>query len=230
MILLSIISSTAIKLIQPGMTLSLGGGSNVATLAQELKASDLASTIKLYSPSELTLRLGQSMGLIIKPIPQATIIDLAFDGCDSVDSQLNALKSGGGIHLFEKIAAQKAKDYYLLAPKNKISPKLNPQIPLCLEVVEPCLDLVLQQVNNLGLSAQIRQDQTVAALARTPLGNLLVDVTANDWDNIIEIEHSLISLNGVISSSLFTNLVTGVISEDHGTGIIFKGGTNYEQI
>ena len=55
-------------------------------------------------------------------------------------------------------------------------------------------------------------------------------MTANDWDNIIEIEHRLIGLNGVISSSLFTNLVTGVISEDQGTGIIFKGGKNYEQI
>ena len=32
--------------------------------------------------------------------------DLAFDGCDSIDQNFNALKSGGGIHLFEKIAAE----------------------------------------------------------------------------------------------------------------------------
>jgi len=25
-------------------------------------------------------------------------VDIAFDGCDEVDSHLNALKSGGGIH------------------------------------------------------------------------------------------------------------------------------------
>lgn len=230
MILLSIISSTAIKLIQPGMTLSLGGGSNVLTLVQELKASHLATMVTLYSPSELTLHQGQLLGLEVKPIEQAATIDLAFDGCDSVDEQLNALKSGGGIHLFEKIAAQKAKAYYLLAPKTKISPKLNPQIPLCLEVAEPCLTSVLQQAEQLGLNAQVRQGQAVASLARTPLGNLLVDITASDWDNIIEIDHKLVDLNGVISSSFFTDLVSGVISEDQGTGIIFKGGTNYEQI
>lgn len=205
------------------MSVSLGGGHNVFDLVKIIKDKGLDQTTELYSPSELTIRNCQQLGLDVKPISLAKQVDLAFDGCDSVDFQLKALKSGGGIHLFEKIAPQKAKAYYLLAPSEKISQQLDPKIPLCLEIAEPALDQILKLAESLGLDAQVRMAQATATYARSPLGNLLVDLYASSWQDIVAIENKLVKENGVISSSLFANLVTGVISEKNQTGFIFKG-------
>ncbi|WP_367302417.1 ribose-5-phosphate isomerase A, partial [Lactobacillus helveticus] len=125
------ISKLAISKIKTGMTISLGGGHNVMNLAEELHQSSITN-ITLCSPSELTR-------MNVHPLDEIKWIDLAFDGCDSVDYQLNALKSGGGIHLFEKIAAQMSKEYILLVPEKRVQKELSSKVPLCIEVAEPAI-------------------------------------------------------------------------------------------
>ena len=49
---MSIISKKALSKIQPNMTVSLGGGSNVLTLAKDLNNAQIPG-LRLYSPSEL---------------------------------------------------------------------------------------------------------------------------------------------------------------------------------
>ena len=103
---MSIISKKALSKIKPNMTVSLGGGSNVLNLAKDLNNARIPG-LRLYSPSEITKFQGKQLGLDILTLnDNMPKFDLAFDGCDSVDRNFNALKSGGGIHLFEKIAAE----------------------------------------------------------------------------------------------------------------------------
>ncbi|WP_369187715.1 ribose-5-phosphate isomerase A [Lactobacillus delbrueckii] len=64
----------------------------------------------------------------MKPAEEADQLDLAFDGADSVDFSLKALKSKGGIHLFEKIAAQEADEYVLLLLEGRLREKLGPDV------------------------------------------------------------------------------------------------------
>lgn len=91
------ISSLAFSKIKPHMTVSLGGGPNVFNLAQEI-AHHNEIDLTLCSPSELTRLNCQKLGLKVVNLNQISHIDLAFDGCDSVDYNFNALKSNGGIH------------------------------------------------------------------------------------------------------------------------------------
>lgn len=102
--LITTISELALSKIKNGMTVSLGGGHNVFNLTQAIRHAQL--DIRLCSPSELTRLNCQAIGLQVDSLETIDHIDLAFDGCDSVDYHFNALKSGGGIHLYEKIAAQ----------------------------------------------------------------------------------------------------------------------------
>ena len=211
----------ALQKLRPQMSVSLGGGRNVLALTEEL-AKQPSKNLKLYSPSELTRAYGQKLGLEILASEQGQHFDLAFDGCDSIDYQFNCLKSKGGIHYFEKRAAQKSDEYFILIPKTRLNETLDAQLALSLEVkLERCFE-ILAAAQQLGLRAEIRLGQAVASYARTPLGNVLIDCFATDWQQIKDYNEQLLAKSGVIASSYFEGLVTGIIaSEENGQGIIF---------
>lgn len=202
------ISSLALSKIKPGMTISLGGGSNVFNLAKEIKNQNLQ--IKLISPSEITRFKCKEIGLEVAALDNTQSIDLAFDGVDGVDYDLNAMKSGGGIHFFEKIAAKMSKEYILLLPSERIQKDISSDLPLCIELAAPALNQFLGFCKSQNLRAEIRQSNS--SFIRSPLGNLLIDVYANNWKDIAEINDNIIKQNGVVSSSYFTNLVTSLIT------------------
>ncbi|KRN11340.1 ribose 5-phosphate isomerase [Liquorilactobacillus mali KCTC 3596 = DSM 20444] len=216
MIKLTPIIKRALTLIKPNMNISLGGGSNVANLANALAAKpDLNLTI--CTPSELTRSLCESLGITVADSNKIKHLDLAFDGCDSLDINLNALKSNGGIHLFEKINAELADRYIILAPLQRVTKLLNPEVPLTLEIVAAARATVLRQIEKLNLKSSIRMANDIAGYARTPLGNLLVDCYSSDWSNISEINSVISQQNGVIATSFFENLVTlGLTFDENG--------------
>lgn len=210
----------ALALIKPNMSISLGGGSNVSHLASALAAKpDLNLTI--YTPSELTRNYCKSLGIRVTSNVGIKHIDLAFDGCDSLDTDLNALKSNGGIHLFEKTNAELADEYIILAPHQRVTKLLNPAVPLTLEIVDITSSAVLQRLEELNLKGSIRLAKDIAGYARTPLGNLLIDCYASDWHNISQVNAILAQLNGVVATSFFENLVTLGLTFDE-TGKIYE--------
>ncbi|MCD5446842.1 ribose-5-phosphate isomerase A [Lactobacillus delbrueckii subsp. lactis] len=216
---MTLISDFALKKIQPGQRVSLGGGSNVADLTRAIAKADLA--LDLYSPAPATRQLGDSLGLAIKPAEEADQLDLAFDGADSVDFFLRALKSKGGIHLFEKIAAQEADEYILLLPEGRLREKLDPDIQLCLEVAAPAVKSLLNFAKDLALKASVREDESI-------LGNKLVDLYAENWDKIEEVNQQLVAFNGVVASSLFAGEVTSVITVQNGQAVEIGKGENHD--
>lgn len=217
------ISSLAFSKIEPNSIVSLGGGSNVFNLVKEI-ATHPEYNLNLYSPSELTIIKCKELGLQVKPIQEVDEIDIAFDGCDSVNYQLNALKSKGGIHYFEKLAAQKSGQYILLLPKKRIVPTLSNKIQLCSEVAFDSRIQILNLCKKMNLKAEIRLDQAISDYAYTKNGNLLIDVYSQDWKNISDIDQILCSQNGILSTSYFKNLVTSLITMQDDNAIEIKKG------
>lgn len=216
---MTLISDFALKKIQSGQKVSLGGGSNMADLTRAIAKADLA--LDLYSPAPATRQLGASLALAIKPAEEADQLDLAFDGADSVDFSLKALKSKGGIHLFEKIAAQKADEYILLLPEGRLKEKLDPDIQLCIEVAAPAVKSLLNFAKGLALKTSVREDESI-------LGNKLVDLYAENWDKIEEVNQQLVAFNGVIASSLFAGEVTSVITVQDSKAVEIGKGENHD--
>lgn len=56
-------------------------------------------------------------------------IDVTIDGADEVDAQLNAIKGGGAAHLQEKVVAEAAKKFIIVADYRKDSKVLGEQVP-----------------------------------------------------------------------------------------------------
>lgn len=101
MIFITTISELALRKIKNGMPVSLGGGHNVFNLAQAIKEAKL--DIQLCSPSELTRLNCKSIGLQVDALDRINHVDLAFDGCNSVNYNLNALKSGAAFIYMKKL-------------------------------------------------------------------------------------------------------------------------------
>lgn len=205
------IIDAALAMLRPHMTISLGGGSNVSKLAQEI-ATVHNLPLTICTPSELTKLKCEQLSLSVSPLSQITSVDFAFDGCDSADYQLNLLKSNGGIHTLEKIYAQTATEYIILTPFSRIKPQLDHRVPLTLEVLADAVSQVLRLTSHLGLKAQQRKDQTVASFARTPNGNRLIDCYAVSWQNIENLNFELRQFNGVVGTSYFSNTATAIIT------------------
>lgn len=199
--------AAALKMIKPQMTVSFGGGRTVGRL---IRAIDDPS-IKVSSPSEQTRQLCLELGIPIVSLPQVKKFDLAFDGCDSLNQNLNALKSNGGIHTFEKLYAQLADRYIIMAPVERFTKELNPKVQLTLEVLDLAIPQVLTEVKTLGGSAEVRQATEMAGMVRTPNGNGLVDIKFDDWSDISEINQKLAQMTGVMGTSYFENIVTDAL-------------------
>lgn len=200
----------AVKMIKPGMQVSFGGGRTVGRLIRAIKDTP----IKVSSPSEMTRKLCLELNIPVVPLEQVNKFDLAFDGCDSLDSQLNALKSNEGIHTFEKLYALKSDRYVIMAPIERFTKELNPKVQLTLEVLDLAIPEVLTAVENLGGQAEVRQSTDMAGMVRTPNGNGLVDCHFNDWLGIDKVDADLSKLTGVLGTSYFKNIVTDVLLAD----------------
>lgn len=195
------------SMIKPQMTVSFGGGRTVSKLVKSLVDID----IQVSTPSEMTRELCLELNIPVISIMEINRFDLAFDGCDSLDENLNALKSNGGIHTFEKLYANLADKYVIMAPKEKFASKLNPAVPLTLEVLDQAIPQIIKEVQFLGGRGIVRQSKDIAGIVRTSNGNGLIDCYFEDWEKIDQIDAVLTEQNGVLGTSYFKNLVTDAL-------------------
>ena len=212
----------AMKYIKNNMTIGLGGGRSIAYLIEYIK-QDKNLKIKVVTPSTKTKMLCIQNELEVLHTCSVDKVDVAFDGCDQVDENLNALKSGGGIHTKEKLIASMAKEYILLVDEAKVEKILTFKAPVVLEILEDSLKYVERKVLELGGKSSIRSSDIKDGFTISDNGNLLMNITFNKVKDIYELNNSLINICGVLETSLFTNVITkAIIASENGIRIISK--------
>lgn len=200
----------ALKYIKNGMLVGLGAGSTIEYLIGYIAESkDLK--VKVVTPSFKTKSLCIERGLEVMHTAFIDKIDVAFDGCDEVDANLNALKSGGGIHCNEKLIGSMAKEYILLVDESKFSKELTFAQPVVLEILEEALGYVKKELINLGAQVQIRTSKAKDGATISENGNFLIEATFKEIQDIKELNNTLINICGVVDTSLFTREVTKAI-------------------
>lgn len=217
-----ICAKEAMKYIKSGMTIGLGGGRSIAYLIDYIK-NDNNLKVKVVTPSTKTKMLCVENGLEVLHTCFVDEIDVAFDGCDQVDENLNALKSGGGIHTKEKLIASMSKDYILLVDEAKVESKLTFKAPVVLEILEDSLKYVEKKVMELGGKHTIRTNDIKDGFIISDNGNLLMNVEFHNITDIFELNNKLINICGVVETSLFTNVITkAIVASDDGIRVISK--------
>ena len=219
-----ICAKEALKYIENNTIIGLGGGRTIAYLIEYLseKVKD-GFNIKIVTPSTKTKLLCIKSDLEVLHTSSVSEVSVAFDGCDQVDEKLNALKSGGGIHTKEKLIASMAKEYILLVDETKLVKLLDFKYPVVLEILEDALSYVESMVRNLGGNPVARTSSRKDGFVISDNGNLLIDVKFNTVRDCYELESSLRNIPGVISTSLFNNIVTKVlVTSENGIRVIKK--------
>lgn len=201
--------ASALAMIKDGMTIGLGGGSTVALLTEELSKSNL--DIKIVTPSYTTAVLCKKFNLTVLDASLVDTIDLAFDGCDEVDTKFNALKSGGAIHTAEKIIGTMANDYILIVDQTKYFETLPFNHSITLEVVPLAQELVKKELSHFGANVSERISQTSDGCTRSTNGNLIFEAIFSEPPAVDSLNQKLLEIPGIVDTSLFFQIATQVL-------------------
>ena len=218
-------AKAALNLIKAGQTIGLGAGSTIASLITLIsEKNELASSLIFTSSSFKTTSNLLAHGLTVQSPANLNSLDIYFDGCDQFDKDLNALKSGGGIHTTEKILASMANEFILIGDEGKFADQLDTTYPLVIEILPAALQIVLQKLKqdhpeatiNLRMSTQ--KDGAVIS----ENGNLLADIYFNKVIAPDVLNTRIKMLPGIVDHSLFYRMATkAVIAGEQGIRTIY---------
>ncbi|KAK1829705.1 ribose 5-phosphate isomerase [Podospora conica] len=144
--------------------IGIGSGSTVVYVVDAIAALGPAATAAMlfYPTGAQSEELIEAAGLrlqTINKLPAGVQLDVAFDGADEVDEDLNLIKGGGACLWQEKIVATSAKKFVCVADFRKLSKRLGTSwtkgIPI--EVLPMAANRVLAELRSMGApDARIR--------------------------------------------------------------------------
>lgn len=218
------IAALAIEMIRDGMAVGFGGGSTIATLIKPMAARiKKGLRLELYTSSDATRLLLLGEGMTIHDQGQAKRLDIYFDGCDQLDRNLNALKSGGGIHTQEKILAAMSDQFILVAEEKKCVDKFDKRLPLVIELLRDSSHYVPPKIERHFPDCRANFRMKNEDVFRTINGNFLLEVWFATWPPLEGLNEWLKSLPGVIETSLFYSMAdAAIIGTPDGARIIKK--------
>ncbi len=209
----------AAKYVERGMTLGLGTGSTasyfLAALAE--KAAD-GWGLRGVPTSEATRRQAEAIGIEIITPDETTIIDLAVDGTDEADPQRNLIKGGGAALLREKIVANAARRFIVIADKSKRVAALG-AFPLPIEIEPFGWALTVRNIrvallgagfDGAGVELRAREGEVV----KSDGGHLIIDCALGRIDDPANLDRVLQAIPGVIETGLFCGMAHMIIYAD----------------
>src|SRR5207249_1948034 len=139
----------AAQLIQDGMVIGIGSGSTavylIYALAQRIQQEGL-HIIGGVPTSRGTEQLASKLNIPLTTLDDHPELDLAIDGADEIDPQLNLIKGGGGALLREKVVASAARRFIVIGDVTKQVSQLGTHMPLPVEVVPFALPTVRRRL------------------------------------------------------------------------------------
>ncbi len=217
----------AAKYVKNGMTLGLGTGSTAAYFVDIVgRLVSEGWSLRGVPTSEATRAHAQRLGVEIIEPDETTVIDLAVDGADEADPSRNLIKGGGAALLREKIIANAAKKFIVIADKSKRVATLG-RFPLPVEISPFSWALTVAAMrrtfNACGFSeAKLEMRSRDGAPVKTDGGNLIIDCMLERIEDPAALEKALAAIPGVLESGLFCGMADMAIFGDE-DGVTIDG-------
>jgi ribose 5-phosphate isomerase A len=217
-------ATAALEQIKDGMIVGMGSGSTVMhvieLVGQKIKNEDM--NILAVPTSYDTAQLCISVGIRLTTLDEHPSLDLAVDGADEVDPNLNLIKGGGAALTREKIVGSAAKLLIILVDESKLVKSLGEKTPLPLEVLPFAITPVIRRLQGFG-KPQLRMSTKKLGPIVTDNGNFIVDLHNPKLTNYSEMEKQLNNIPGVIENGLFVNMADIVyVGSEKGVKILTK--------
>lgn len=202
-------AAKATTLVKDKTIIGLGAGSTIAYLVEFLKQEVVKGLqLKVVSSSSATRQLLLKNNFTVLHAGWLSKIDLYFDGCDQLDQELNALKSGGGIHTQEKLLASMANEFVLIGDETKLVESFDDRFPVVIEVLPEAALFVDEKIQGLfkGSKSNFRISEKKDGYVISDNGNYLLDLWLEQWPELSTINPILKTITGVVETSLFYNM------------------------
>ncbi|PGY13161.1 ribose 5-phosphate isomerase A [Bacillus sp. AFS031507] len=204
------VGEKAVDYVKEGMVVGLGTGSTVFyTISKLGKLVQQGFSIKGIPTSKQTEKLAIDVGIPIVSLNEIDHIDLAIDGADEVNRDLDLIKGGGGALLREKIIAKAAKTFIVVSDSHKNVDTLG-TFPLPIEVVPFGYEMTMKYIRELGGNPKLREKDGNPFL--TDNGNFIIDSSFQEINHPKELEENLNLIPGVVDNGLFVGLADAVIT------------------
>ncbi|CAL1405510.1 unnamed protein product [Linum trigynum] len=211
----------AVEFVESGMVVGLGTGSTakhavdrIADLLQQGKLKDIIG----IPTSKQTHQQASSLGIPLSDLDSHPTLDLAIDGADEVDPDLNLVKGRGGSLLREKMIEGAAKKFVVIVDESKWVPHVGASGAMPVEVVPFCSKFTQDSLGKIfeyaGCVAKLRtlSGEEGGEPFVTDNGNYIVNLFfKSDIGDLGAASDAIHRLPGVIEHGMFIGMATAVI-------------------
>lgn len=201
-------AEAALKEVADGQVLGIGTGSTVAIFIGLLgrKVKEEGWDLLCVPTSYQSAYLAVENGLRLTTLDEHPTLDLAIDGADEVDPDLNLIKGGGAALTKEKVVDSSAKRFVVIADSTKLVERLG-KFPLPVEVLPFARMKVLRVLAGMGCGPKLRDggDRKDGPLV-TDNGNFIVDAAFGEIRDPKALEIEIKRVPGVVEVGLFVGL------------------------
>ncbi|KAI0367294.1 ribose 5-phosphate isomerase [Pilatotrama ljubarskyi] len=193
--------------------IGIGSGSTVPYVVERIVSQGKAvNKDRVFIPTGFQSKeLIVNAQLLLGDVDQYPVIDVTIDGADEVDHDLNCIKGGGGCHLREKVLAEAADTFVLVADYRKNSKVLGTMFKqgIPIEVVPFAYTKILQNLHLIGSpGAVLRMAKAKAGPVVSDNGNFIID--APFPEEMMKDPYTLLTrikmLTGVVEVGLFCHM------------------------
>jgi ribose 5-phosphate isomerase A len=205
-------AEAALEQVQSGMVLGLGTGSTaryvLTGLGARLRDGRLRAIVGVAT-SEATNALAGQLGIPMSTLDSHPQLDLALDGADEIDPELNLIKGLGGALLREKIVESSAARLIIVADESKPVAQLGTRAPLPVEVIRFALPVVAPRLAELGCTPTLRRAADGQPFL-TDENNYILDCAFNGIPDARALNVAIHAIPGVVEHGLFIGMATQV--------------------
>mmetsp|Transcript_25749 Transcript_25749/g.70801 ORF Transcript_25749/g.70801 Transcript_25749/m.70801 type:complete len:277 (-) Transcript_25749:61-891(-) len=211
--------------VRSGMVVGLGTGSTayfaVERVGKLLKSGELKDIVCIPT-SVRTKEQAESLDIPLVTLDTHSKLDVAIDGADEVDPDLNLVKGGGGALLREKMVEVMADKFIVIVDESKLCDGLGPGFPVPVEITPFCHEHTMRQVAALescaGCKPVLRMGSSSSnqpdgdEIAVTDNGNYIVDLHFEESiKDARKMAEDIKAVCGVVDHGLFCDMSTAVI-------------------
>ncbi|WP_412518075.1 ribose 5-phosphate isomerase A [Staphylococcus simulans] len=201
----------AVSEIKDGMIVGIGTGSTIELLLPHIaKLLEGGATITGVCTSNKTALLAKELGIKIVDVNDVDHIDVAIDGADEFDPQLNLIKGGGGALFREKVIDEMAERFVVIADETKRVDYLGQTFKLPVEVDRFNWMLIAKKIEK-DTKAKVSRRNVEDITFITDNDNYILDVELPPNTDPYEMHEYLIHLTGVLETGYFLDLADRVI-------------------
>jgi ribose 5-phosphate isomerase A len=207
------IAERALEMIADGAAVGLGSGRAATEFVHALgRRVQAGLRIRGVPTSEATAELARRLGIPLGSLEEIESLDIAVDGADEVDPQLNLIKGLGGALVREKVVAAAARRLVILVGAEKLVPVLGSHGVLPVEVVPFALPFCRRRLEALGYPAQERRKGGKLFLSDN--GNPILDCRVGPLADPAALDAAIRAIPGVVGTGLFLGMAHTVLIQE----------------